>query len=355
MATRMTRAGIWMRQAAAAAWLRRAARLIVGIGVLVAVVAHVGTAPFLHGILSLDGRIIGAAVVLTAVATAAAAWRWRVVAIGLGIELRWPTALAMYYRSQFLNTVLPGGVVGDVHRAIAHGQRAENIGQGARAVAIERICGQLVQLGMALVVLAFFGAEFNGYVLAAVAIGLGVAVIATLLAAAVSVRCRMALLHEARELRAGLGSARASMQVAIASVVVVCCHVTTFAIAAATVGASVPPAQLVGLACIILLGASIPLNIGGWGPREGVAGWAFAVAGFGASAGVAASTLFGVLTVIAVAPGAIVAVVLAAQRKTDAGSSTPPSATRNGTPSAIPARTGARVPVLTVRDREKLS
>jgi uncharacterized membrane protein YbhN (UPF0104 family) len=340
MATRMTTdPGAWMRRAMATTWVRRAARLVVGIGVLVAVIAHVGTGPFLHGILSVDGRTIGVAVVLTAVATAAAAWRWRIVAIGLGIELRWSSAVAMYYRSQFLNTVLPGGIVGDVHRAVAHGRRAENVAQGARAVAIERICGQIVQLGMALVVLAFFGAEFNGYVLAAVAIGLGIAIVATVLAAAVSVRCRMALLHEAHELRAGLGSPLTCMQVAVASAIVVCCHVTTFMIATAAVGENVPPAQLASLAFIILLGASIPLNIGGWGPREGVAGWAFAVAGFGASAGVAAATLFGVLAIIAFVPGALV-MVFAARRQTDVESVTRPEPTT------------ARVPVLTVQDGE---
>jgi uncharacterized membrane protein YbhN (UPF0104 family) len=345
MATRMTRPSGWMRRAASTTWLRRAARLIVGIGVLIAVIAHVGTAPFLHGILSVDGSTIGAAVLLTAVATGAAAWRWRVVAIGLGIELRWPTAVAMYYRSQFLNTVLPGGIVGDVHRAIAHGQREDNLGQGARAVAIERICGQLVQVGMALVVLSLFWAEFNRYVLVAVAIGLSAAIAATVLAASVSVRCRMALLREARELRAGIGSTFAGVQVTVASMIVVCCHVATFAIATTAVGERVPPAQLVSLALIILLGASIPLNIGGWGPREGIAGWAFAVAGFGASAGVAASTLFGVLTIIAVAPGAIALVVFAAHGRADSRSSMP----------STPRESSSRVPVLTARDQEKSS
>jgi hypothetical protein len=149
----------------------------------------------------------------------------------------------------------------------------------------------------------------------------------------------MALLHEAHELRAGLGSPLTCMQVAVASAVVVCCHVGTFMIATAAVGESVPPAQLVSLAFIVLLGASIPLNIGGWGPREGVAGWAFAVAGFGASAGVAAATLFGVLAIIAFAPGALV-MILAARRHAGVESVTRPEPTT------------ARVPGLAVRDGE---
>jgi hypothetical protein len=49
--------------------------------------------------------------------------------------------------------------------------------------------------------------------------------------------------------------------------------------------------------------------VAGWGPREAAAASAFAIVGLGAEAGVAASTAFGVLTLIAVAPGAIVLLV----------------------------------------------
>ena len=304
-----------LRQTARSTWFRLTSRLVVGIGVLLAVIAHVGTGPMLHGLQSLDGRTIGAALLLAVVATIAAAWRWRIIAIRLGVELRWSTAVGRYYQSQFLNTVIPGGIVGDVHRAVTVGQGAENIKQTARSVAIERTAGQVVQLALAFIVLACFGAEFEGYLLAALAIGFGTIVVALLATTVGSARGRKALLHEARELRAGLGSVRVCVRVAIASVIVIACHVATFTIATAAVGESVPPLQMLTLAFVILLGASIPLNIGGWGPREGVAGWAFALAGFGASAGVAASTLFGILAIISVAPGAIVTVFFAARRR----------------------------------------
>jgi len=48
----------------------------------------------------------------------------------------------------------------------------------------------------------------------------------------------------------------------------------------------------------------IPLSIGGWGLREGAAAWAFAAAGFGAATGVTVATLYAVLMLAAVAPGA---------------------------------------------------
>ena len=90
-------------------------------------------------------------------ATCAAAWRWRTVSSELGVPMSWTSAVAAYYRSQFVNTVLPGGVIGDVHRAYRHGRRSGDLPIAARAVATERIAGQFVQAVMTVVVLAVLG------------------------------------------------------------------------------------------------------------------------------------------------------------------------------------------------------
>ena len=310
MTSRVTRAGARVRGVIRSRSFRLTARIVVAGGVLVAIATRVGAGPFLHGLLSLDAPAIGAAIVLYAVATTAAAWRWRIIAARLGLGLRWSVAMRMYYRSQFLNSVLPGGVVGDVHRAAVHGRDTESVGAATRAVVLERTVGQAVQFALAVVIVASSGAEFGGFL--SPAIGIGLAVLAALAVSALgagwaSVRVRRALRHEAAELRAGLGSRAVCAQVVAGSVVVVGCHVAIFAIATRSVGASVPPTQLLTLAFVVLLAASIPVNIGGWGPREGVAGWAFAMAGLGASTGISAATLYGVLAMIAAVLGAVVA------------------------------------------------
>ena len=64
------------------------------------------------------------AAVTQAATTAATAWRWRVVAGALGIGVRPGAALAWCYRAHFLNAVLPGGVLGDLHRGVSHGRDA---------------------------------------------------------------------------------------------------------------------------------------------------------------------------------------------------------------------------------------
>lgn len=303
-------------------WFGVTARAVVGAGVLASIVARVGTGPFLHGVQSLDAATVGAAIMLAAVATAAAAWRWTVIARRLGVGLPWSKAVGMYYRSQFLNTVLPGGVIGDVHRAFDHGRSAERLGMAARAVAVERSVGQVVQVAITVLVIvaggAAFGsaggatggadvggADFGGVVFPALGIGAAVLVLAATIAAVASARVRNVLRREAAQLRVGLGSPAVAAQAIGASIVVCCCHIATFAIATTAVGAEVPPVRMLVLAVVVLLAAAIPLNLGGWGPREGAAGWAFAVAGFGTAAGVSAATLFGVLAIVSLVPGVL--------------------------------------------------
>ena len=90
----------------------------------------------------------------------------------------------------------------------------------------------------------------------------------------------------------------------LASVLVVVGHTATFVIAARAAGCTAPLGELIALLMVIQTAAAIPLNIGGWGPREGAAAWAFAAAGLGAATGVTVATLYAVLMLVAVTPGA---------------------------------------------------
>ena len=68
--------------------------------------------------------------------------------------------------------------------------------------------------------------------------------------------------------------------------------------------ASTPPTTtLVPIALVVLVAAAVPLNVAGWGPREGAAAWAFAAAGLGAAAGASVAVAYGVLALLATLPG----------------------------------------------------
>ncbi len=111
------------------------------------------------------------------------------------------------------------------------------------------------------------------------------------------------------DLRDGLLAPRAWPGIVLASVVVVAGHAATFLIAARTAGSTASPVRMLPLALLVLLAMGVPTNIGGWGPREGVAAWAFAAAGLGAAQGVATAVVYGVMVLVASLPGAVVLVV----------------------------------------------
>ena len=302
--------------------IRRAAALVFGTAVAVGTVAVVGTGPLLRGVLAVSPAAVMAAALLTGVATGAAVWRWRTVSSALGLPMPWLAAVGAYYRSQFVNTVLPGGVVGDVHRAYRQGRRSGDLPLAARAVATERVAGQLVQAITTVLVLATLGLTAPvdrssvGWPIGSPvpwlpAVGwLGVA-LAVAIALAVTIglassRARGMLRRELSLLRMVFRRPRASLSIVAASLVVVGAHVTTFVVACLAVGIHGSPRELVAVALIALAAASLPLNVGGWGPREAASAAAFATVGWGAGAGLAASTAFGILTLAAVLPGGFV-------------------------------------------------
>ena len=179
-------------------------RLAAGVTVLWFLGRQVGAAPFEDGLRAVTWQAVVAAVTLTALTTVCSAWRWRVVARALGVDIDLPAAAGAYYRSLFLNSVLPGGILGDVHRAVTHGRRAGDVARGVRAVAWERLCGQVIQAVVTAVVLLTLPSPVRPalpYVLAGVA---GVAGCAALVVRGAARRGRSRLARAARAVAADL-------------------------------------------------------------------------------------------------------------------------------------------------------
>jgi uncharacterized membrane protein YbhN (UPF0104 family) len=283
-------------------------RLVAGGTVLWFLGRELGAGPFEDGLRAVTWQGVVAAVTLTALTTVCSAWRWQVVARALGTDIDLARATGAYYRSLFLNSVLPGGILGDVHRAVTQGRRAGDVAQGVRAVGWERLCGQVIQAGVTAVVLLTLPSPVRPalpYVLAGIAAVAGCAVLVVSVAARPG-RSRLAGAARAiaADLRRGLLVQGVWPKLTVASVLVVAGHTATFVIAARVAGSTAPLGELVALLMVIQIAAGIPLSIGGWGPREGAAAWAFAAAGLGAANGVTVSTLYAVLMLAAVTPGA---------------------------------------------------
>jgi hypothetical protein len=239
---------------------RRVLRVAAGLLVLGFLVWQLGTGPFLDGLLATSPWAVLVALMVTAGTTWCVALRWSLVSARFGERVPVRTAYVAYYRSQLVNATLPGGVVGDVHRATRHGWRG---------VVWDRVLGQVVQIALVGALLLPGGWRWVG--LAAVA----------LLATAGGV-------------------------VLLLSAVSVAGHLVVFLVAAESVGVALTPLQLVPVGALVLLGAAIPLSLAGWGPREGVAAWAFTAFGSSAADGLTVAVTFGVLAMVATLPGLLV-------------------------------------------------
>jgi glycosyltransferase 2 family protein len=289
------------------------ARPVGGAAILVFLVWRVGTGPFLDGLRQINTHCVVTAFLLGIATTTASAWRWSVTAGGLGLRLPLRTAVADCYRSIFLNATLPGGVLGDVHRAVHHGREVGDVSRGVRAVVWERTTGQVVQSVLALVVLLSFASPVRPAMPLVVAVALAVlaavVLLGRLLPRAGSSRTARALRTARSDVAAGVLARGVWPRVVAASVVAVVGHVLTFVIAAHAAGVHAGLPVLAPLALLALVVMTVPLNVGGFGPREGVAAWAFASAGLTASLGVTTAVLYGALVLVASLPGAAVLLV----------------------------------------------
>lgn len=288
---------------------------VAGVTILALLLWRLGTGVFLDGLRRIDTVALLAALAIGALTTVFSAWRWQLVARGLRIRLPLGPAVADYYRALFLNAALPGGVLGDVHRAVRHGQSAGDMGRGVRAVVLERAAGQIalaivggaVLLTMPSPVLA--DARHLAPAVGLAALGALAVVVALRMNRAPSSRRGRALRATLAEAREALLSRRNWPGVTLSSALVLAGHLGMFVLAARIAGSDASVAALLPLAVLALLAMGLPLNIGGFGPREGVTAWAFAATGLGAEAGLATAIVYGVLSFVASLPGAVVLVV----------------------------------------------
>jgi glycosyltransferase 2 family protein len=220
--------------------------------------------------------------VLGAVIVAAQAARWRVVMHGVDLPLQYRLALAECYRSSALNVVMPGGVAGDVLRAWRQRTGApQGWRPGAGAVLAERAAGVCLLLAAAGAVLA-----------------LTVSPPLALLAAVGAVVAWLVARPSMRRL-----SLRDRAAVWGWSALALAAMVSMTGVVALSLGVSDDPGVVAAIGLALLAGMAVPLNLGGWGPREAAGALAAALVGASPSVGVAFAAGYGLLVTVSVLPG----------------------------------------------------
>lgn len=267
-------------------------------------VVHLGTGPVLDGLRATSPVGVLAALTLTAGTTWCCARRWQVVAARCEVPLDLRRAVGAYYRSQFLNASLPGGVVGDGHRAITQGRRVGDLRAGVRSVVWDRAAGQGVQVLMTTGVLVCVPSPLRDALLEQRAGLVTGALVLLAVLALLALGLRAASMPVSADLRR-LATRDTWPAVVLLSSAAVLGHVTVFVVAARSASADLPLRALVPIALLVLAAAALPTTIAGWGPREGVAAWAFAAWGLDPALGLTVAVAYGVLAWMATAPGGV--------------------------------------------------
>lgn len=294
-----------------------ALRVLLGVLILAALAWRLGSGAFSNGLwLTLNIRAVAAALGIGFLTTALSAARWCLVARRLGLPLSFGRALEDCYRATFLNAVLPAGVLGDVGRAVRHGRDVGQVGRGVRAVVLERTAGQVVVLLAGAAVLlanpslsAAVAHDVGAGPVGAIILTLGalaaaVAVLATVRGWGTATRWRQAVADTCNDVRNGLLACDVWPKLVLLSAAALAGHLALFVVAARVGGTSAPASELVPLLVLALVAMGLPINVAGWGPREGMAALAFAAAGLSAAQGLTIAVIYGLLAFVASLPGA---------------------------------------------------
>lgn len=291
-------------------WLWVALQIGVAATVLVLLGIHLGGTPIHDALHSLSWWAVFGAVLAAAMSTAFAAYRWRLVTIALDVPISYPEALASYYTAQLLNSTLPGGVLGDVNRGIKHGHATDALARSMRSVVWDRVLGQCVQSTLTVLAVLVIASPLRPSWQVSMLI-VAAAVVAVAIGARAWRRRRLDVPHSRfvttvlADIAAISRLPRAGIRIASASLGVVAGYVVIFVIAAYSVDAHLSAVTVVWMAMVVLLIGAIPLNVAGWGPREGAAVWVFTIAGPGSAQGLAVSIVYGLLALAGTLPGVI--------------------------------------------------
>ncbi|WP_067500321.1 lysylphosphatidylglycerol synthase transmembrane domain-containing protein [Actinoplanes sp. TFC3] len=323
------------------------ARVLGGVTILAVLLWRLGTGAFLDGLRLIDATTLGAALAIGVATTVFSAWRWCLVARGLGLRLPLRAAIADYYKALFINAALPGGILGDVDRAVQHGREEGDVGKSVRAVVLERTAGQVVLVTAGLAVLLTVPSpvltQLRAHLPAAgiTVAALAVAALASILAVGKlrsgASRWAQGTRTALAEVRSGLLSRRSWPGIMLASTVVLAGHLATFVVAAHAAGSHAPVLKLAPLMLLALLAMTLPVNIGGWGPREAVTAWAFGAAGLSAAQGLTIAVIYGLFAFVAALPGIVVIGLRALATARARRAATPAVAVVPAAPASVPA------------------
>lgn len=283
-------------------------RWIVTLGALVLVFRVLGTQAIAAQLRAVSASWLLLAVAALSLQIALSAERWRITAGAVGLQVGRGQALREYYLSVLGNTVLPGGVLGDLGRIVRLRHQA-GMEPAAQSVVIERLAGQIALFAVTgLGAVAWFWphpAALAGALAAALTLGAGGYGLTIAIRRAGRRPLSQPQGRIGRNLRllAGAWGGPGMWQPQLwLSVAILACNLGGFWAAAQAVGLTLGPGATIFVIPLTLSAMLIPLSVNGWGLREGAAAAIWPLAGVAPALAVAASVVFGIAALLAALP-----------------------------------------------------
>jgi len=276
-----------------------------GLALLAATFASVDASAAFGAIREASPGLVVCVLLLTVFQTLLLSFRWSYTARRLGIPLDWGTATRDYYVSLLLNSVIPGGIAGDITRIVRRGRELGRLEAVARSVVIERVIGQVALLGVLLVSTMIWGAE---NLLQTLAIGFAATAACTAIAWILVRRPTGRIGQMTKRLlddaRLALSSEALLVQLGLSTLSVVSL-VFMFWLCAVATQTPLGLSEALLVVPWVLAATTLPITVGGWGVREATSAALFELVRFDAAQGAAASVLFGLTTLCGALPGVI--------------------------------------------------
>jgi glycosyltransferase 2 family protein len=242
--------------------------------------------------------------------------RWRNISAACSANLPFNLALQISFIATFFNQVLPSTVGGDSMRIWLVARKGAGWANATYSVLIDRIAGVFVLALIVIACLPFTFSLIHDPIARAVLLVIGIGVITgTLVFVLIGQRFRQWFdrwmltrhLAAASRITAALCSSRRDAAIVFGCSVAI--HLITAATAwccAKAIASPVSFAQILFLMPPVLLIATLPVSIAGWGVRESSFMFAFAHAGLAQTDGLVISILFGAVSFIVGMAGGIV-------------------------------------------------
>lgn len=289
-------------------------KAVVGLGLIIVVVRQADWPRLVDVLRGTDLALFAVACAAHAAAIAANAWRWMVVTRHLGTPMGQRDALVGSFEANFFNQFLPSSVGGDPVKALRAYDAGAGPGQALLGVLIDRAYGLwFMTLCVVALTVGFRSPVASTPAFPVIAVAAAVAAVGAIVAVGVGALPLERVLprwlapvwalvkgfsglacHPSR-----LAEVTASLVVSNAMIL------ASFIVCGRALGLAIGPVDGALVMFGMLLAAMIPVSLGGWGVREGVAVLLLTATGASAAQAVAVSLLFGLaMSVVALAGGA---------------------------------------------------